>query len=168
MITKTYFDAKLSSLNKKITQNKTTHLLVEDELNKLKTFDSSYFIGKIRFDEDGAQSYLVFQLLIRYFKILPNTSFVLSWKSKGLSAESIIPNTTSPVTASRYHLMPTLSYSGTKTKLKFSGSYLKQDKISYTHEKIVNIYISYKLGASGSNNSDPTLKSCLFGAVTLS
>ena len=64
--------------------------------------------------------------------------------------------------------MPTLSYSGTKTKLKFSGSYLKQDKISYTHEKIVNIYIGYKLGASGSNNSNPTLKSCLFGAVALS
>ena len=60
MITKTYFDATLSSLNKKITQNKTKHLLVEDELNKLKMFDSSYFIGKIRFDEDGAQSYLVF------------------------------------------------------------------------------------------------------------
>ena len=135
LITKTDFNAKLPSLNRKITQNKIKHLLVEDELNKLKTFDSSYFIGKIRFDEDGAQSYLVFQLLIRYFKILPNTSFVLSWKSKGLSAESIIPNTTSPVTASGYHLMPTLSYSGTKTKLKFSGSYLKQDKISYTHEK---------------------------------
>ena len=64
--------------------------------------------------------------------------------------------------------MPTLSYSGTKTKLKFIGSYLKQDKISYTHEKIVNIYIGYNLGASGSNKSDPTLKSCLFGAVTLS
>ena len=135
LVTKADFDTKLSSLDKKITQNKTKHLLVEDELNKLKTFDSSYFIGKIRFDEDGAQSYLVFQLLIRYFKILPNTSFVLSWKSKGLSAESIIPNTSSPVTASGYHLMPTLSYSGTKTKLKFSGSYLKQDKISYTHEK---------------------------------
>ena len=35
LITKTGFDAKLSSLNKKITQNKTRHLLVESELNKL-------------------------------------------------------------------------------------------------------------------------------------
>ena len=34
-ITKTDFDAKLSSLNRKSTQNKTKHLLVENELNKL-------------------------------------------------------------------------------------------------------------------------------------
>ena len=49
------------SLNRKITQNKTKHLLVENELNKLKTFDSSYFIGKSHFEEDGTQNYLVFQ-----------------------------------------------------------------------------------------------------------
>ena len=47
MMTKTDFDAKLSSLNRKITNNKSNHLLVENELNKLKTFDSSYFHGKI-------------------------------------------------------------------------------------------------------------------------
>ena len=37
---KTGFDAKSSSLNRKITQNKSNHLLVENELNKLKTLDS--------------------------------------------------------------------------------------------------------------------------------
>ena len=37
--TKTDFDAKLLSLNRKITQNKIKHLLVEIELCKLKTFD---------------------------------------------------------------------------------------------------------------------------------
>ena len=36
LITKTDFDAKLSSLNRKITSNKTKHLLVENELKKLK------------------------------------------------------------------------------------------------------------------------------------
>ena len=50
LITKTDFDDKLSSLNRKFTQNKTEHLLVEDKLNKLKTFYSSYFIGKSHFD----------------------------------------------------------------------------------------------------------------------
>ena len=34
-------------------------------------------------------------------------------------------------------------------------------------QKIVNIYIVYELGASSSNINDPTLKNCLFGAVTL-
>ena len=53
LITKTDFDAKLSSLNRNITQDKTKHLLVENELNKLKTFDSSYFIGKSHFVENG-------------------------------------------------------------------------------------------------------------------
>ena len=52
LITKTDFDAKLSSLNRKITSNKSKHLLVENELKKLKTFDSSYFIEKSDF-EDG-------------------------------------------------------------------------------------------------------------------
>ena len=47
LITKTDFDAKLLGLNRKITNNKSKRLLVENELNKLKTFDSIYFRGKI-------------------------------------------------------------------------------------------------------------------------
>ena len=105
-----------------------------------------YFIGESHFEEDGTPNYLVFQPIVRYFKILPNTNYVLSWKSKGLSAETIKSHTTSPLTTSDYNLIPTLSYSGTKRKLKFSGSYLKQDQISYTHEKVVNVYIIYELG----------------------
>ena len=37
----------------------------------------------------------------------------------------------------------------------------------FTHKNIVNIQIAYELAASSSNYSDPTLKNCLFGAVTL-
>ena len=73
-MTKTDFDAKLSSLNRKITSNKAKHVLVENELNKLKTFDSGYFIGKSHFEEDGTQNYLVFQLMYRYFKMITNIS----------------------------------------------------------------------------------------------
>ena len=39
--------------------------------------------------------------------------------------------------------------------------------MQYTHGTIVNIYTVYELVASGSNDNDPTLKNCLFGAVTL-
>ena len=70
LIIKTDFDAKLSSLNKKITSNKSKHLLVENKLKKLRTLDSSYFIGKSHFDEDGTQNYLVFQPINRYFKVI--------------------------------------------------------------------------------------------------
>ena len=125
MITKTDFDAKLSSLNRKITQNKSKHLLVENELNKLKTFDSSYFIGKSHFEEDGTQNYLVFQPLNKYFKVIDNTDYVSSWKYKGLSAESIKPST-----ASDNSLTPALNYYGTKTRVKFTGSCLEQPKLS--------------------------------------
>ena len=69
LITKTDFDAKSLSLNRKTTENKTEHLLVKNELNKLKTFDSSYFIGKSHFEEDGTQNYLVFQPINKYFKV---------------------------------------------------------------------------------------------------
>ena len=46
------FEAELSSLNRKITANKTKHYFVENELKKLKIFDLSYFRGK---------NYLVFE-----------------------------------------------------------------------------------------------------------
>ena len=94
--------------------------------------------------------------------MITNTNCVSSWKSKGLSSESIKTPTTSDNS-----LTPALNYYGTKTRVKFTGSCLKQSKISYTHGKIVNIYIFYELGASSSRVNDSTLKNCLFGAVTL-
>ena len=65
LITKTDFDAKLSNLNRKITQNKSKHLLVENKLTMLKTFDSSYFIGKSHFGED-----IRLNKYFKYFNIL--------------------------------------------------------------------------------------------------
>ena len=161
LITKTNFDGKLWSLNRKITANKPEGLLVETELKNLKTFDSSYFIGKSHFEEDGTQNYLVFQPINKYFKVITNTDYVSSWKSKGLSAETIKPPTTSD-----NNLTPAVSYYGIKERVKFAGSCLKEPKISYTHGKVVKIYIVYELGSSSSHNNDPTLENCLFGAVT--
>ena len=46
LVTKTDFDTKLKSLNKKINSNKTKHLLVDSELKKLEKFDAAYFKGK--------------------------------------------------------------------------------------------------------------------------
>ena len=59
-----------------------------------------------------------------------------------------------------------MNYYGTKTRVKFTGSCLKQPKISYTDGKVVKIYIVYELDASSSHNNDPALKNCLFGADT--
>ena len=57
------------NLNRKITYNKTKQSEYKNEFKKLNIFDSSYFIGKNYFKEDGAQNYLVFQPISRYFKI---------------------------------------------------------------------------------------------------
>ena len=91
LVTKTDFDAKRSSLKRKITANKSKHLLVENELKKLKTFDSSNFRGKSHFEEDDTQNYLVFQRMYRYFKRVISVGtgiFIYFWKSKGLSDEA--------------------------------------------------------------------------------
>ena len=131
-------------------------MLVENELNKLKTFNSSYFIGKSHFEEDGTQSYLVFQPMYRYFKVFSITQYleyVSEWKSRGLSNESI-----KAISTSNNSLNPTLSYYDTKLRVQFTGGCIKQPQISYTHRKVVNIYIVYEFGASSFNDSDPKLK----------
>ena len=101
--------------------------------------------------------------MYRYFTIITDTDYISSWKSKGLSDESFKPPTTSDNS-----LTPSLDYYGNKIRVKFTKNLLKQsNKLLYTHRKIVNIYIVYELGASTSRSSDPTIKNCLFGAVTL-
>ena len=108
MITKTDFDAKLSSLNGKITSNKTKHLLVENEFKKmLKAFYLGCFIGKSHFDEDGAQHYLVFQPILKYFTL--NSIWITKWKSKGLSNESL-----EVVSKTDNTLTPLVNYYGDK------------------------------------------------------
>ena len=130
-MTKTDFDNKLINLNKKINSNKTKHVLVENELKKLQTFDSICFCGKSHFENDGTRNYLVLKTPYRYFKRVSNTkNHISSWKSKRLSDGSIKPPSTS-----NNILNPVLNYVGTKIRVKFEGSCLKQDKISFDHGK---------------------------------
>ena len=108
-------------------------------------------IGKRDFEEDGTQNYLVFQPLNKYFTLITNPLSFLPWQSKRLSTENIDPPTTS--------LSPSINYVDNKVRVKFNGSCLKQsNKLTYTHGKVVNIYIVYELGASSSNVNDPALK----------
>ena len=86
LVTNTDFYDKLKSLNQKINSNKTKHLLVENESKKLQTFDSLYFGGKIHFEQDGTQNYLVFQPMYWYFKRVIGVgsgNYIYFWKSKG-------------------------------------------------------------------------------------
>ena len=60
-----------------------------------------------------------------------------------------------------------MNYAGTKTRVEFKGRWLKQDKISFDHGKLVNIYIFYEINRNFEIDSYPTLENCLFGAVKL-
>ena len=120
LVTKTDFDAKLSSLNRKITASKIKHFLNDNDL--------SYYCGKHYFDEgSGKQNYLVFVPMGKYFRlnsIVGVIGRVLSWQSKGLSNKSIKPPTTSDNS-----LTPELNYYGTKIKIKFTRSCLNNQTI---------------------------------------
>ena len=106
---------------------------------------------------------MVFQTVSRYFKtISASGSNIFSWKSKGLSDESVKPPSTS-----NKMLNPLLDYVGTKAGVKFNGDCLKQDKITFNHGKTVNIYIVYEIKRSVSISSYLTLENCLFGGVKL-
>ena len=151
LVTKTIFDNTVSSLDSKIAANKTKNESIENELKKLKTFDLSYFVGKNYFEEDGAQNYLVFQPIRRYFKIIANSKYISSWISKGLSDEIITPYVTSDNSL--------IDYYDSKVRVEFNKGCLKQsNKLTYDYGRKVNIYIVYELGASSSNDSDPALK----------
>ena len=91
-----------------------------------------------------------------------HSSIVLSWKSKGLSDESI----TAPTTSNKC-LDPSLAFVGTKARVRFNRDCLKQEKITFNHRKIVNIYIAYEIEKSVNISSYPMLENCLFGAVKL-
>ena len=122
-----------------------------------------YSFRNIMFDGgDGFQAYLIFQPVHKFIKIIANTRLISQWQSKGLSDESIKPFPTSDSS-----LTPLIDYYSYKIRAKFNGSILRQPKVSYTHRKTVNIYIVYELTESSSHSDDPTLKNCLFGAVTL-
>ena len=70
LVTKTDFDAELKKNSDRVTSNKFKHLLLENKLKKLKTFDLNYFKGKNYFEgNDGAQNTLVFQTRQKHFDL---------------------------------------------------------------------------------------------------
>ena len=103
--------------------------------------------------------------MYRYFKRIAGVdsgNYIYFWKSKGLSNEII-----NSITASNYSNAPEESQYSAKARVKFSGSCLKQNKATYTHGTIVNIYIVYEISKNYNISSYPTLENCLFGGLSL-
>ena len=103
--------------------------------------------------------------MYRYFKRIAgaaNDSYVYYWQSKGLSDEKI-----DSINTLNHSITPNLDYYGTKTRVEFDGSCLKQNSILFNHGKVVNIYIVYEISKSINISDYPTLENWLFGAVSL-
>ena len=95
--------------------------------------------------------------MYRYFKEIGNTDHI------GLSDEII-----EPISTSNNSLAQRLSYVGNKIRVKLDGCCLKQDKITFTHGKAVNIYIVYEINFWDHEYDDyPTLENSLFDVAKL-
>ena len=160
LLKKTGYNTKVAEIDDKTAKNENE--VVKNILEDKKALAPLFLWNTIFDSGDGSRSYLIFQPVHKYIKIIANPKIISEWKSKGLSDESIKPFPTSDNS-----LAPLFDYYNYYKILKFNGSILRQPRISDTHGKKVNIFIVYELGASSSNDNDPTLKNCLFGAVTL-
>ena len=69
-----------------------------------------------------------------------------------MSDESVKPSSTSTNIFNH-----SLDFVGTKTRVKFKGSCLQQDKITFNCGKVVKIYIVYEINKNFDIYSYPTL-----------
>ena len=69
------------------------------------------------------------------------------------------------ITTSNYSITPELSHYG--ARVKFSGSSLRQDKATYNHGTLADMYILYEISKNYNISSYPALENYLFGAVSL-
>ena len=167
MVKKTDFNSKIIEVENKIPN--ITGLATNSALTAVenKIPDVSSLVKKTDFDtkvsEIDTPNYLVFQPMYKYFEkfVEGGSAYTFSWESKGLSNEEI-----NSITTSNYNQAPRLVYNNARIKLDFNTDLLKQDRVTYSHGPIVNIYIVYKLGTL-INDSGVALENCLFGAVKL-
>ena len=68
--------------------------------------------------------------MYKYFLKIVSTESITEWESKGLSNEVI----KSPAN----NLAPKVKFTGKTMYVKFSGSFLKQDKVRFSHKCIIH------------------------------
>ena len=160
LVTKTDFDNKLTSSNRRITPNKTKNLEVQKKLNNLITKDYNFFLGRIYFTSNGgSQNTFVYQLALNTLELTIATDSVISWKLNGVFNFKLKPLFTvffNSIKLSKY-----------RTRIKFDKDPLAVERNNYLI-KIVNFYIAYELNTwpkTPTNNFK--FKNCLFGATNV-
>ena len=137
----------------------------QDNILKLQTYDSSAFIGQSYFINDRSQNFLIFQPIFNTSTMAAGlTDTIVDWKSRDLPNKRIKPHITP-----NHSLSPKLTWmNNSKIKVRFKGSYLKQDKTSFTLRHVVNLFIAYKSDALLRDlNTIFTRKDYFLGAVKI-
>ena len=143
-----------------VTKNKTKHLLVENELKKLKTLDSSFFLDKNYFEgNDGAQNALVFQTMQNHFKLI-NENQIEKWRSKGLSNQYL------STFGKTFDVILSKPIKPTHAIFKGKGTLVQDENDIISRGPIINIYIVYKISPK-TINSNFAFRDCLFGAIKI-
>ena len=118
--------------------------------------------GEKYFSSQIFQNYLVFILAIKCIKYFHGTTQIYSWKSNGMSEESI-----ENITKSDSNFAPNFVDHHSLPDINFNGHCLIKNNISIL-KKVINIYISYTLGLQLRNFITTfTLSNCLCGSVKL-
>ena len=176
LITKTDFDPKLKSVSDRVTNNKSKDILLDNEIEKLKTLVGSS--AKIKFDKVQKensfnrgffyylqQSYLVYECKINSF-IFDNKK-ILKWRLTGIFNYSDYYSTNG-IKDTKTNL-PILK-NNKETYVLLQGNYFQQNNIIIipnNNENVINIYV-YKLDPiSSTRNTDYTIQNALFGAIRI-
>ena len=147
---------ELNELSKKV-KAISTKGLTKDLIDKFSILNGAKYFSLGIF-----QNYLVFTPARKHIKHFHGTTQIYSWKSNGMSEESI-----ENVTKSDSNFAETFVDHHSLPNIKFNG-YCLVKNISIP-KNIINLYISYRLGPQlRSSNTDFTLSNyCLFGYVKL-
>ena len=131
---------------------------VIDDLEREVSFSRGFFYYT-------QQSYFLFDPKSKSFS--GSGGSVSSWISTGIHNDGKNTDLFSVNNLFSSNNSPTLLNQGNRRGVTFNGNYMKQNKLGYAHETVVNIYIVYELKNRTINNPDFTVLNGLFGAVKL-
>ena len=131
-MTKTDFNNKLTSYNRRNTSNKTKHLEFQKRINSLITTDYIFFLGRMYFTSiDESQNTFVYQPKLATLELKKDeyTDNVLSSKSNGVYNSELKPLYTA--------FLHSIKLSGYRMKIKFDKVLLavEQKKLLYQNRK---------------------------------
>ena len=149
-------------VNKNITDVLNTKTSLEhnksviDDLEREASFNRGFYYF-------NQQSYFLFESKSKLFT--RNGGAIHAWISTGIHNNN--NNTDLSSVNNSNNNSPTLLNKNNRLGVTFNGNYMKENKLGYSHGKIVNLYIIYELKNRRVDNPDFIVQNGLFGAVKI-